>query len=236
MKLSRLHPWHFWSAESGMTSLLIVTVAYLFVVCALGDFGFGDLAADLFFSLIIVAGVMTTFRRRWVQVVAIGLAVATLALTWIQAIHPVEGLAILNNVLRLIFLGLLLAVLSVQVFQGRAVTAQRIRGAIVVYLLLGGAWGLLYHIVALTIPNAFHLPAGLDLKDSAALGRILTYFSFTTLTTTGFGDITPIRPLTRTLTMFEALTGQLYLVITLARLVSQAIIDEKEKRQGNPKD
>ena len=138
MKLSRLHPGHFWSSESGMTSLLIFTLAYLFVVCALSELSFGDLVADLMFSLIIVAGVLTTFKQRWVRFLAIGLAVATLALTWQQEIHPVESLAILNTVLRLIFLGFLLAVLIVQVFGAGAVTAHRIRGAIVVYLLLGG--------------------------------------------------------------------------------------------------
>ena len=65
MKISRLNPRQFWLTESGMTGLVIFTVAYLFVVCALSDFAFGDLVADLFFSLIIVAGVMTTFRQRW---------------------------------------------------------------------------------------------------------------------------------------------------------------------------
>ena len=58
--------------------------------------------------------------------------------------------------------------------------------------------------------------------------RLLTYFSFITLTTTGFGDIIPVHPLTRTLAMFEALAGQLYLVITLARLVSLAVVHKKE--------
>lgn len=170
------------------------------------------------------------------RVLAIGIAVATLALTWQQEIHPVESLAILNSFLRLIFLGLLLAVLFVQVFQVGAVTAHRIRGAIVIYLLLGGMWSLLYHLLALTIPNSFHLPESLDIGNPAALGRVLTYFSFTTLTTTGFGDITPIRPLARTLAMFEALTGQLYLVITLARLVSQAIVCQNEKIPNNSRD
>jgi hypothetical protein len=236
MKLSRLHPGHFWSSESGMTSLLIFTVAYLFVVCALGDFSFGDLVADLMFSLIIVAGVLTTFRQRWVRVLAIGLAVATLALTWGQEIYPAESLAILNTVLRLIFLGFLFAVLIIQVFGAGTVTADRVRGAIVVYLLLGGMWSMLYHLVALTLPNSFHLPEGLEIGNPAALGRLLTYFSYTTLTTTGFGDITPIRPLTRTLAMFEALTGQLYLVITLARLVSQAIVCQKDRIQDNSRD
>lgn len=228
MKLSRLSPWQIWSAESGMTGLLIFTLIYLFVVCALGDFRFGDLMADLLFSLIIVAGVMTTFRQRWVRFLAIVLAVATLTLTWVHNIHPEGSLTILNAVLRLIFLGFLLAVLIVQVFGAGPVTAHRIRGAIVVYLLLGGMYALLYHIVALTIPNSFHLAEGLAAGDLDALQRILTYFSFTTLTTTGMGDITPANSVTRTLAMFEALTGQLYLVITLARLVSLAIVGQKD--------
>ena len=178
MKLSRLHPGHFWSSESGMTSLLIFTVAYLFVVCALSDFSFGDLVADLMFSLIIVAGVLTTFKQRWVRVFVIGLAVATLALTWQQEIHPVASLAILNIILRLIFLGFLLAVLFVQVFEAGAVTAHRIRGAIVIYLLLGGLWSLLYHLVAMTIPNSFHLPEGLDIGNPAVLGRAFDLLQF----------------------------------------------------------
>ncbi len=67
--------------------------------------------------------------------------------------------------LRLIFLGFLLAVLIVEVFGKGPVTAHRIRGAIVVYLLLGGVWGLLYHLVALAIPNSFHLPGDLAAGD-----------------------------------------------------------------------
>jgi hypothetical protein len=236
MNLSRLHPRHFWSAESGMTGLLIFTLVYLFVICALGDFGFGDLVADFLFSLIIVAGVLTTFRQRWVGFFAIVLAVASLALTWEQRIQPVESLAILNAVLRLFFVGFLLAVLIVQVFRAGSVTAHRIRGAIVVYLLLGGIWGLLYHMVALAIPHSFNWPGGLAAGDPVALQRLLTYFSFTTLTTTGFGDITPAHPLSRTLAMFEALTGQLYLVITLAQRVSLAVVGQKEKAQNSSND
>ena len=227
MKMSRLNPRQFWLTESGMTGLVIFTVAYLFVVCALTDFGFGDLVADLFFSLIIVAGVMTTFRQRWLGPVAIVLAVASLALTWWQAIHPVLGLAILSTTLKLIFLGFLFAVLIVQVFGPGAVTPHRVRGAIAVYLLLGGMWSLLYHIVALAVPHSFHLTEGL-VDGGAVNQRLLTYFSFVTLTTTGFGDIIPVHPLTRTLAMFEALAGQLYLVITLARLVSLSVVHKKE--------
>jgi hypothetical protein len=232
MSLSRIHPRHFWSTESGLTSLLIFTLVYLFVTCALTNFRWGDLVADLLFSLIIVAGVIMTFRQQWVRLFAISLAVASLSLTWKQMLHPGGALALLDLVLKLIFLGLLLAVLIVQVFKAGPVTAHRIRGAIVVYLLLGGAWSILYSIVHLTTPHAFHLTKELAGGDMAGLQRLLTYFSFTTLTTTGFGDITPTNALSRTLAMFEAMTGQLYLVITLARLVSQAIMAQKNNAPG----
>ena len=219
-----------------MTSLLICTLIFMFVTSASGEFGYGDLVADLLFSFIVVAGVLTTFRRRWLGGLAVALAAASLVLTWHQEIHPVASLTILNTALRLSFLGFLFAVLIVQVFGAGAVTAQRIRGAIVVYLLLGGIWSMLYHMVAVAIPGSFRFPEALATADPRAIGRILVYFSFSTLTTTGFGDITPVHPLARSLAMFEALAGQLYLVITMARLVSQAIVGERDKVQNNSKD
>jgi hypothetical protein len=227
MKLSKIPASYFWSAESGMTSLLWFLVIYLFVVCGLGDLPLGDLVANLVFSLIIVAGVFTTFKQRWVRSLAVVLAVACLALTWEQKFLPQVSLTLLQTGLRLIITGFLLAVLIVQVFGAGPVTFHRIRGAIVVYLLLGGVWSFIYYITALTIPGSFHWLDGLPPGNPATLQRTLTYFSYTTLTTTGFGDITPIHPLTRTLAMFEALAGQLYLVITLARLVSLATAGQK---------
>jgi hypothetical protein len=224
MKSSRHAYWHFWSQESGLTSLLFVTLISLFFTCALRDFPLADVITDTLFSLIIISGVSATFRQSWVFAFAIAMALIALTLTWMQYIHSYENLTLLVNVFKLIFLFLLLGVLFVQVFQAGPVTAHRIRGAIVIYLLLGVMWCFFYHIAFLIVPQSLHFPHGLNISNPYALDRILMYFSFTTLTTTGFGDITPAAPLTRTLAIFEALTGQLYLVITLARLVSLAIV------------
>jgi hypothetical protein len=229
MKLVKLHPRHFWSNESGLTALLIFTLGYLIVLNSLSEFSFGRVAARLFFSLIILAGVLTTFKHRWLHGFAIVLAVASLGLNWVEEIWPGGALTLLNTGLSLIYLGFLLAMVAVQVFGEGPVTGHRIRGAIVVYLLLGGLWSLLYQVVALTIPQAFRLPEGMAGGDPDALQRLMTYYSFTTLTTTGYGDITPIHPVTRTLAMLEALVGQLYPAITLARLVSLAIMHQQEK-------
>jgi hypothetical protein len=90
-------------------------------------------------------------------------------------------------------------------------------------------WAFTYQVVALTIPQAFRLPEGLIAGEPDALRRELTYFSVVTLTTTGYGDITPVHPVARTLAMLEALVGQLYPAIVLAWLVSLAIMHRKEK-------
>ena len=229
MNLKKVHPRHFWSDETGLTGLLIFFIGYLIVVNSLGEFGFGRLLARLFFSLIIVTGVVTTFRQRWLHSFAIILAAAILVLTWVEEFRPGVALNVLNTSLSLIFSGFLVAVVGMQVFGEGPVTGHRIRGAIVVYLLLGVIWALLYQVVALTIPQAFRLPEDLAGSDPDALQRQLTYFSYITLTTTGYGDITPVHPVAKMLTMFEALTGQLFLAITIARLVALAVMSPKEK-------
>lgn len=228
MNLFRFHPRHFWSTESGLTGLLICSLGYLIVLNSLSEFSFGRLAARFFFSLIVVAGVLTTFKQRWLHGFAIVLAVAILALNWVEEIRPGSALTTLNAGLSLIYVGFLLAMVAVQVFGEGLVTGHRIRGAIVIYILLGALWALLYQVVALTIPQAFRLPEDLVGSDPNALQRTLTYFSFVTLTTIGYGDSTPVHPVARTLAMLEGLVGQLYPAITLARLVSLAVMHQKE--------
>ena len=102
-----------------------------------------------------------------------------------------------------------------QVFRAGSVNRHRILGAIAVYLLLGLAWGEAYSALAMVVPEAFS-PVG---PPGADPQRWL-YYSFVTLTTVGYGDITPVGPLARSLAILEALTGQLYPAILLARLVA----------------
>jgi hypothetical protein len=234
MTPSRLHPRHFWADETGLTSLLLFTLGYFIVLNSMGEFWFGKLVAYIFFSLVIVAGVLTTFKKKWLSFVVIVLAAVSLALNWAEEFRPGRGLAVLTNGISLMYLGVLLAVVIAQVFRDGPVTAHRIRGAILIYLLLAVLWALAYLVVALTIPQAFRLPEGLTAGDPEALRRELTYFSVVTLTTTGYGDITAVHPVARTLVMLEVLVGQLYPAIVLAWLVSLAIMHQKAKPRNSP--
>jgi hypothetical protein len=106
-----------------------------------------------------------------------------------------------------------------KVFSRGRVTVHRVKGAIAVYLLVGLTFSVLYTLLDQLLPNAFDLPASL-VNVSSIRQELLTYFSFITLTTLGYGDITPNHEITRMFVVMEGLFGQLYPATLLARLVS----------------
>ena len=112
----------------------------------------------------------------------------------------------------LAFLALITWTFMCRIFSQQTVTGATLSAAACVYLFLGIAWSFAYQMVATLEPASFT-----GLVDPQ---RELFYFSFVTLTTLGFGDITPASPTARALVMVEALAGQLFLVITIARLVT----------------
>jgi hypothetical protein len=135
---------------------------------------------------------------------------------------PEAGLEDLDIVLAMVAIALLTAVLLRHVFREGPITADRIRGAIAVYLLIGVLWCLAYQLLDHVAPGSFHFPETVVLIRGRISHR-LAYFSFVTLTTVGYGDITPIHPVARALATAEAFVGQLYPAILIGRLVSLQI-------------
>jgi hypothetical protein len=103
------------------------------------------------------------------------------------------------------------------VFEPGHITYHRVVGAILLYLTIGLLFVALYTLVGAYSPNAFN---GLTVTAHVSLPSDLVYFSFTTLTTVGYGDIVPVDPVARSLSNIEAILGQLYPATLLARLVS----------------
>ena len=100
-----------------------------------------------------------------------------------------------------------------KIFSDRKVTVDTIVGGISIFLLIGDLWFLLFEIVYLLDPEAF-------LASTRTINSFdLLYFSFTTLTTVGYGDISPISPLAKVLTNLEGICGVMYPAILIGRLV-----------------
>jgi hypothetical protein len=101
------------------------------------------------------------------------------------------------------------------IYGHKEVTRDLIVGAAVVYLFMALMWTFIFVVVETLHPGSFNLPEGQDIEAT----RHFLYYSFVTLTTLGYGDITPITSLARSLCILEAVIGQLYLVVQVAWLV-----------------
>jgi hypothetical protein len=121
---------------------------------------------------------------------------------------------------------MLAAVILVRVFREGRINFHRIQGAVCVYLLLGVIWSGCYSLVIQFDPAAFNLPASTG--DDTLTSR-LVYFSFVTLTTVGYGDVTAVHPAARSLALLEALAGQLFPAVLLARLVGMELSHREDK-------
>ena len=109
------------------------------------------------------------------------------------------------------------SVVARAVFSVGQINYHRIVGAVLLYLLIAVIFATLFALVGLSIPDFFK---GIAFKDDLALANSLFYFSFVTLTSTGYGDVVPIHPLARSLCNMECIIGQLYPATILARLVT----------------
>jgi hypothetical protein len=106
------------------------------------------------------------------------------------------------------------------VIRQRVVSAETISMSISIYLLLGITWGLIYVLIYVRHPQAFNFPSSTPPPLGDTIFPTLVYFSFTTISTVGFGDITPVLMQARYAAVAEGITGQFYLAILVARLVS----------------
>lgn len=208
----------FWLGDRGLSALLLLLFVSLFLGPVL-DSPLLRVISSALFSFLLIAGVVNVARRHAPRLLAATVAAVAIVLRWVDRVGARPAVTLWADLAALVFLALLTAVLMGRVFGGRGeVTIHRVRGAMAVYVLFGVTWSVLYQVLAHLIPGAFSIPAGTT--DPATLQEQLTYFSFITLTTLGYGDITAVHPVARMFAIVEALVGQLYPATLLARLVS----------------
>jgi voltage-gated potassium channel Kch len=121
-----------------------------------------------------------------------------------------------------------------QVLRKGHVTAHRVGGAIAVYLMLGLIWASAYSLLFIDDPASFDLGRPIEATDELSEIQTkgtsrLVYFSFVTMTTLGYGDVTPRSEAAGTLAILQALTGQIYLAVILARIVSLLVTRPDEE-------
>lgn len=208
-----------WHQETILSAFLLFLVIRALVLPAVITVSVpGRILADIFFSLILITGVATLARRRWVFYAMVAVCVTTFLVYWLSWFVQPAATNLVREWASLFTLVAFAVVVLTRVLSTGEVTRARIEGAVAAYLLLGLSWASAYQLVEMYNPQAFQ-----GFLGDTVSGLGFSYFSFVTLTSTGYGDITPVHPLARSLSVTEALTGQLYIAILLARLVSMQI-------------
>jgi hypothetical protein len=176
----------------------------------------------------LLAGVLVISGRRGALLFGLGLLAPSLLLELAAvALWPRE-LTVHHHLIRLAFLGLVAAVLLRQLFLPGPVTFDTISAALCVYLLLGVSWAHVYVVMEALAPGCVITVVRPGAGLAAAEGELalylrMLYFSFTTLTGVGYGDIVPATTTARMFAITEALMGQAYLYVMVARLVGMQV-------------
>lgn len=218
----------FWDTDRSLTALLVLLVFSVFVVPSLTGFQILQSAfLDLLLSLSLLAGIRIVSKSRTQLVLlTIFLVVAVLfrVLSYVTQGHLVF---MMRTISAMISLSILAVVVFFHVFRKGPITIQRVQGAVAGYLLLGLIWVSAYELLEIVSPGSIR-NSTLAIPPETMTPSLI-YFSFTTLTTVGYGDITPANQVARSLAMLEALTGQLFPAILIARLVSMELISSSKK-------
>jgi voltage-gated potassium channel len=183
------------------------------------------------FTLIFLIGYLTSDRK---HPFFIPVAVGAVILVWIAGFFKLPVLFFFSALLNVILFSLVVLSMITHLAGSASVTARIIIESIITYLLVGLIYSMAVGLIDLYDPHAFSFPhaSTTELTYETHLSTYI-YFTFVTLTTTGFGDMVPLEPYSRSLTTLIAITGQMYVAIIISILVgkyaTQARVEKSEE-------
>ena len=210
--------------QGGSVLLLFLLVVVYVVSSFVGTGGPASQLINLLTFGVVFLGLRESIARERVRRVSILVILALLAASaLIQELAPGKSYRWDSLVVTFVTFLMFLAMFRV-VMRKERVTTNKIAAAACVYMLMGICWGMAYVLLHQASPEAFNLSEA-DLLEPA---EALIHFSFTTLTTVGYGNISPMTEASRAMSDIESVVGQLYLTIVVARLVSLQVAPDTQ--------
>jgi hypothetical protein len=208
---------------------LLVSMLLFFVIRPFleGYVAIGTLL-ELFFTFILFSAVYAVSERKIHFVIALFIAICEAVIGWWPNVENIPSLLIMRNTLLILFFFYISILVFVHVFSQDEVTPDVIMGAVCIYVFLGLMWGFAYALLERLQPGSFLVG-----QEGVGDESEFIYYSFVTQTTLGYGEITPLTRPARSLAVVEAVIGQLYLAITIARLVGIHIAERSQRRPNS---
>ena len=189
-----------------------------------GFVGIGFLV-DIFATLILLSGIHAASSSKRILYLALIIAIPTILANWASNFAKYPSLFLVSDIFSGIFFIFMAVVILNYLFREKQITGDVIAGAVCAYFLLGLVWSNIFSILEFLQPGSFDIPQSMYAESPSFM-----YYCYVTLTTLGYGDITPISSQARSLSITEAITGQIYLATLVARLVAINIFQSMEKK------
>ena len=205
--------------------LLLVLVAMLIWTSFAHRLPIRPVVTEVFAMVVLVTVFLVVFTRRRERTVALAIVVMAMALRWSRYIFPPQEGNILQpavfHVLVVVFLALAVFVILHNILAEKSVTRDEVLGTVCGYFIAGALWSHIYAVVELAAPGSFAFTPELAKQAASWDGgvAIFNYFSLVTLTTMGYGDVTPLHGPATALAVVEVVFGQFYIAIVVAQLV-----------------
>jgi len=222
------------AAFRGRYTLLLVCFLLLFAVYPMiRTNALGVDLLDVLLTAMLMAVLYAEHRERGHRLIALLLGLPTVGANWLYYLAPSVTVGSLGDALLAVFFAFASYSVLYDVLSGNRVTFDKVAGGICVYLLIAMVFAMGFSVLEVWRPNSFHVDGvaripPLDAAGFAGLHITFVYYSMITLTTTGFGDITPSSQVARSLTSLEAIIGVLYLAVLLSRLVALQVAHSQE--------
>jgi hypothetical protein len=201
--------------------LLAAQILLSFVSPLFSSSAYARPVLDLAITVVFVTAIIVISNTKKHLVIGLILMFPTLLITWGVNFYDTDTMDFISLTGSVLFFCYIAGLILTDIFRAKMVTLDIIAAGISVYLFFGNVCGFIYAIIARVDSNAFKIPetTASYLGDSLIDLSSSMYFSFVTLTTLGYGDITPINEFARSLAFLEAAMGQIYLTVLIASLV-----------------
>ena len=204
----------------GTSSLLLILILLKFVLCPFLEGFIGiNILMDILFSLILISGIYAISEKKLVLIIGLLIALPTFVANWSLYFLKIPSLELVHRIFGAFFFAYIIIIMISYLFKEKNVTVEVITSAISVYFLIGLTWTFVFSLLEIFHPGSFSLSSQNQIKDIEQL----FYYSFVTLTTIGYGDITALTAPAGSLSALEAMMGQIYLAVLVARLVGMYI-------------
>jgi hypothetical protein len=209
-------------AKKNFSWLLVALLVFLVVVPLAEDLGVIStrIMRVLMFSWLLAFGVWSLRGFGRLFPMAIGLAAAGIVFSILTAATPGDSYALSSFAAAAGFIVIAVWCVGSKIFTSREISADRVVGAVTLYLLFGVLWSIAYAVIEQVTPGSI---VGVSEPLAQGWSSDWLYFSFVTMTTLGYGDITPVSATARTIAYLQAVFGQFYIAILVAGLVGAYI-------------